>query len=216
MMNGNESKRAASGATLAKPASLTRLADVLNAYGASPARWPEDERAALEALLAASPEARALRTSAQHLDAALDAATLEPPSPDLVDRVLAAAPRRSPLGRRPAARRQSFKVWRGGALAAFAAAAAFALWITRDVTSEQPAATRGTEVAAIDAGEIAELGVFDVPSDALLDPPGYDLAGGVPTLGCEQGDLGCPEFSSGDLADPTSQSLRAQGRRMQA
>lgn len=59
---------------------LTRLAEILDAYGADPDCWPlEDRMAALE-LLAQSAEARALAHAAGNLDALLDAAPLTPPS----------------------------------------------------------------------------------------------------------------------------------------
>lgn len=52
--------------------SLTRAKEILNAYGAEPERWPEDERGDLLQLLARSPELEALRKSASRLDDLLD------------------------------------------------------------------------------------------------------------------------------------------------
>ena len=72
---------------------LARFENLLDAYGAEPRRWPADRRAEAEALLRASPEARALRDTAAHLDAMLDAAPIPPAPGDLVGRVLAAAPK---------------------------------------------------------------------------------------------------------------------------
>jgi hypothetical protein len=54
------------------PLSLTRAKEILNAYGAEPERWPEDERGDLLQLLARSPELQALRKSASQLDDLLD------------------------------------------------------------------------------------------------------------------------------------------------
>jgi hypothetical protein len=54
------------------PLSLTRAEEILNAYGAEPERWPEDERGDLLQLLAESPELQALRKSASQLDDLLD------------------------------------------------------------------------------------------------------------------------------------------------
>jgi len=51
---------------------LDRLAQLLDAYGAESARWPEHERAAALQLIAASPEAQAMQRTALELDAALD------------------------------------------------------------------------------------------------------------------------------------------------
>lgn len=53
-------------------ATLERLAQLLDAYGGEPARWPEQERAAALQLIAASPEAAALHRAALELDGALD------------------------------------------------------------------------------------------------------------------------------------------------
>lgn len=55
-----------------------RLEAILSAYGAQPARWPEEEREACEALIARSERARAALAEAAHLDRLLDAA---PPAP---------------------------------------------------------------------------------------------------------------------------------------
>ncbi len=46
----------------------------LDSHGADPARWPDAQRAAMEALLAHSAEARALHAAAQRLDALLSRA----------------------------------------------------------------------------------------------------------------------------------------------
>ena len=54
------------------PLSLTRAEEILNAYGAEPERWPEDERGNLLQLLAQSPELQALRETASQLDDLLD------------------------------------------------------------------------------------------------------------------------------------------------
>ena len=55
-----------------KPLSKTRAQEILNAYGADPERWPEDERQSLIQLLAQSPELQALRETGAHLDGLLD------------------------------------------------------------------------------------------------------------------------------------------------
>jgi hypothetical protein len=47
-----------------------RLSELLDAYGADPARWPEAERTAAQALLVRTPELSA-RIDAERLDAAL-------------------------------------------------------------------------------------------------------------------------------------------------
>jgi hypothetical protein len=53
---------------------LDRFRELMDAYGAEPARWPANERAAAEALLAVNAEAAQLRKRAAALDALLDKA----------------------------------------------------------------------------------------------------------------------------------------------
>jgi hypothetical protein len=73
-----------------------RLSRIVDAYGASPARWPADERLAAEAFLAASAEAQALVEDARTLDFLLDKAPVDAPSDALVSRLMAARPRAVP------------------------------------------------------------------------------------------------------------------------
>jgi len=65
---------------------LDRLAQLLDAYGGEPARWPEHERAAALQLIAANPEAQAMQRSALELDGALDTDVL----PDVASSALRA------------------------------------------------------------------------------------------------------------------------------
>jgi hypothetical protein len=60
---------------------LERLAQLLEAYGGEPARWPEAERASALQLVAAEPEAAALQRAALQLDGALELHVL----PDVAD-----------------------------------------------------------------------------------------------------------------------------------
>ena len=69
---------------------LERFAAIVDAYGASPMRWPVAERSAAEALLAVSAEARALLADARMLDGMLASAPVEAPSSALVERLMAA------------------------------------------------------------------------------------------------------------------------------
>jgi anti-sigma factor RsiW len=69
-----------------------RFEQLVEAYGADPARWPADLRAAAEAA-AASPEAGEALRAARALDQALDSFDSEPPSLALRQRILARAPR---------------------------------------------------------------------------------------------------------------------------
>lgn len=70
---------------------VERLAQLIEAYGASPRRWPADERAAAERLLAERPELRASLQAAGDLDHWLDLSPNPRPSTALHDRVLASA-----------------------------------------------------------------------------------------------------------------------------
>lgn len=82
---------------------LERFAAIVDAYGASPMRWPVAERSAAEALLAVSAEARALLADARMLDGMLASAPVEAPSSALVERLMAARPRAaaSPVAAKP-------------------------------------------------------------------------------------------------------------------
>lgn len=73
------------------PLPLSRFAELLDAYGAGSERWPEREREAALALLAASAEARVLRDTAARLDARLALPAPAAP-PGLRARVLRGAP----------------------------------------------------------------------------------------------------------------------------
>ncbi len=187
-----------------------RLAEILDAYGADPKRWPEAEREAAERLVETSPAARALRDEAALLDALLDRATEgeRAPSADLIERALAGSPagsedraprRRGSVERLAGARRASrARPARSRArrrLAAFAAplaaAAAVALWVA---TEGGPVGTSHVEAPA-ERYAIADLDDFSVPSDSLLASDGWDVIGRLPELGCSTGELGCPDLS---------------------
>ncbi|MCW5729375.1 MAG: hypothetical protein KIT20_01360 [Alphaproteobacteria bacterium] len=70
---------------------LERLQQIIDAYGADPARWPGAELAAAEALLARSAEARAALAEARRLDDMLDAWTAPAPDPWAAQRIAGAA-----------------------------------------------------------------------------------------------------------------------------
>lgn len=183
---------------------LTRLERVLEAYGAEPARWPAEERARLEALLAESPRARDLRDAAARLDAWLDAAgDVPPPALELFDRV---------LDRAPHERAQRHR-WRWASVVPLAAAAALALYVTR-ASDPPPTAPVETPAAATTGSfEIAmtDLGVYTTPTDVLLSLDGVDPLAGGPTFDCEESDLGCLEL---DLEGTERQTMQGESRRM--
>jgi hypothetical protein len=66
---------------------LKRFKEIVEAYGADPARWPARERAAAEAFLASSSEARQLREAEARLDDVLDRATAVAAAPGLAARI---------------------------------------------------------------------------------------------------------------------------------
>jgi hypothetical protein len=75
---------------------MDRLKTLLDAYGASPARWPAEERAAAEAMIAASDEARAAFAEAARLDSLLDRAAPPPPADRLGWRLRGIGPKAEP------------------------------------------------------------------------------------------------------------------------
>jgi len=77
------------------PVNLARLAEILDAYGADPRRWPVEERAAAEKLVAESVEAGSLHADAAALDKLMDLSVAPAASPELMARVLAG---RAPAG----------------------------------------------------------------------------------------------------------------------
>ena len=72
---------------------MARLAQLLDAYGADPRRWPAEERQPALALLSRSAAARALRDDAAALDTLLDTSVAPAPAPQLMAAILAAAER---------------------------------------------------------------------------------------------------------------------------
>ena len=174
-----------------------RLEEVLDAYGASPQRWPENEREELLTFVEGSARARSLVETAARLDDWMDAASpMDGPSPDLADRIVAAA--NSP------SRRSSSKNWRWAAVIPLAAAAALALWIQN---TNIPAPEPAQELA------LAELGIYETPTDILLEVDGFDPLTGVPSYDCNESDLGCLELET----DPSwfqQQSIQGGARRI--
>lgn len=89
-----------------------RFHQIVEAYGADPRRWPQQERAAAEAWAAAHrAEADALLADAAGIDAWLAADKVDPPHAALQQRIIGSAP-----GRRSGAPRR--KLWWSGAAVA--------------------------------------------------------------------------------------------------
>jgi hypothetical protein len=88
-----------------------RFAEIVQAYGADPVRWPPSERAAAEAFALTQPEAASL-SEARTLDLMLATYVVTPPD-DLAARIAAALPKR-----------EDWRRWAGGLGAGLAAACA--------------------------------------------------------------------------------------------
>lgn len=84
---------------MSKTMSDDRVLELIEAYGADPDLWPEDERAAARARLDASPDlfADAL-ASAREIDAMICEADMALPSDALMERLLADIPQAVPAG----------------------------------------------------------------------------------------------------------------------
>jgi len=126
------------------PFDAARMAQILDAYGASPARWPAAERDAALAWAAAHPDAL---DEARALDAALDLNTFDTaPSDALRARVLQATPGGGE-NVLPFRARAPARAWNASALAALAACAVMGVVIGfnasgygEDVTADADAA----------------------------------------------------------------------------
>jgi anti-sigma factor RsiW len=79
---------------MVEPMTEDRFAALLEAYGAEPRRWPEDERAATQAFARTDPRAAALMAAAADIDDLLYGHRVPAPSPAFAAAVMARAPRR--------------------------------------------------------------------------------------------------------------------------
>lgn len=150
---------------------LDRFRALLDAYGAVPERWPEEERAAATALLADSGDARTLRREAAPFDDALDLVEAPAPSPDLARRV------EELVYERPATAAQRFVTkpsltrrlgaWRVAWRPAFLAASG-ALGLAVGIAAAQPPQTTST---AFDTVELSALagGLADLRAAELFE-----------------------------------------------
>jgi hypothetical protein len=71
-----------------KPLTLARFRELIDVYGATPARWPEAERGAAERLLQSEPQAASLLAQAEPLDVWLDSYEIAEPAARVRARVL--------------------------------------------------------------------------------------------------------------------------------
>jgi hypothetical protein len=128
---------------------IDRLRSLIDAYGAEPARWPADERAAALLLLANSVEARAYVHEAEALDAMLNRAPLRPTvtvDPAVLAARITRTPRQHPAARVVWFARPSFG-WPN--FAALAAAAVVGFVVGWTDLSTNPTATNRDVVDAI-------------------------------------------------------------------
>jgi hypothetical protein len=154
---------------------LDRLNTVLDVHGAAPQKWPDQERAWLQALVDQIPEARRLVAEAKALDQLLGMAPAAGASPslELSARIVAAAGRQGqpPHGRQavpragaPASRRWANLV---PGPAVLAAALALGLWLGTDsvlsptldmLLGDSGFITAGNDGADVIDGDPAEAG----------------------------------------------------------
>lgn len=118
----------------------TRAGEIIAAYGADPARWPDAERATALGVVAASPALRAAQAAAAVLDADLAAWATAPVAPG--DAGVAAA--------RATPRPRPYLRWAGGT--GIAAAVAAGLVLLAPVHRPAPSAARVATLAAPAAG----------------------------------------------------------------
>ncbi len=138
------------------PMTLTRFSELLDAYGAHVAQWPEEERAAAERFVQADAEAATLFARAQELDGLLDRYEVADVSPRLRARVLE-VPTVAARGKRKVGWRLAWAV----AFSCFVGVAAGAL------TAPEEAAADDTEWA-----ELTEVSFYsDVDLTADEDEP---------------------------------------------
>jgi hypothetical protein len=152
----------------AMDAMRTRLADVLAAYGADPARWPAAERDRLMAQLDIAPDLQTLLSEAREVDQVLTGAGAPEVPAGAAARLLARAVRQKPsatvipLGRARARPRPS--VWSWGAAAALAASFGLGIFLG---TTNLATSLGDSDVVEID-DPIVLTGIDDAP-DLLED-----------------------------------------------
>ena len=156
------------------PATLDRLAEVLDRYGASQPHWPTQYRDALEALILRSARAQALVRAAEELEEALDAVQPPEPSDALIGNVLGTHAPRGAAKHRPARRTVNWVFQLGPAPAAPASALAAAVVTIVAMSHLQSDTALPSRLVLEPEAALAEIGlvgeveqsVWDVESDA--------------------------------------------------
>ncbi len=146
---------------------LERFADIVGAYGADAARWPEGERLAALALLAHSPQAQAIAREAQSLDGLLDLIPDAPVPATLLERLEA--------GFMPAAQptAQHKTGWRGWLTWLAPPAAAMAMGLLAGVVVPPPLSNAALYTSTVEVASSDDL-------------PSYGLDLGLNTLAVEE------------------------------
>jgi hypothetical protein len=129
---------------------LKRVHELLEAYGADPGRWPPGERAEIQALLEASPEAAARRRTAAAIDALLDRAP-RPAASRLEAEALARRITARPQERISAYRRMQDMIWPRAAGLAAAAIVGFVIGTIQMSDLGEPA----DSASPIDVADVA-------------------------------------------------------------
>lgn len=165
---------------------LENLVSTLETCGSNPENWPAESRAALQAFIATSAEARAAVSEATQLDRWLNHLPEPGPAPALADRILAELPVRPTRSnpRQPAPRKPR-ALW----VLPLAAAALLALWVAPPTPPEAPQTAHMQRVATI--GSETESFVWEMPSDVLLNVASLDPINDVPEFDCHYNDQDC-------------------------
>lgn len=139
--------------------SFERFEDLAETYGGEIARWPEGEREAARALLAAQPERlNPMLAAAAQLDRLLDIAPAQSPDAALLGRLIAAAPQ--PVN---AARR-----WIAGVGAALGLSAAAFAGIAVGVAVGRPQSA--TPVVVAEQPVVTAVDTSSALQDAIAEP----------------------------------------------
>ncbi len=162
---------------------LDRFQAIVKAYGASPDRWPAEDRARALSLLAHSADAKRFHAAAERLDTVLDSAAPPPPDAVFAERIRG-LPRRRPEAA-SAYRESGYAVLRriAAVLLVGLVGVAIGLAIPRGGSSGGGGADRAgpAAIAAAPAFE-GEVSVADLPVDGMLGADAPD-ADGVLVLG---------------------------------
>ncbi len=157
---------------------LARLEEMLDTFGADPARWPVSERAALEALAGTQDQARRLIDEAQALERVMDTAPVLKASHALKARIVAAAAndavreaRVLPITASPGRSEHSLRVRRSALMwPAAALAASFAFGLYLGVSGVGGQAFEGAfQIAAINGAGGDEEAIFWLEDDSGPD-----------------------------------------------